>query len=58
MAPILGDSEAKLQLTGVTSVSGDASIAVIRGEPRMGYELDLKLEFSGVDETYLQDFKC
>lgn len=55
---VIGENEAKLRLSNVTSVSGDASIAVIRGEPRMGYELDLKIELTGVDETYFQDFVC
>ena len=47
-----------LQLTDIPSIEGDASIAMIRGQPRMGYELTFKLELSGVDETYFQDFQC
>jgi activator of HSP90 ATPase len=45
-----------LKLTNVLSISGDASIALIRGEPRMGYELNIKMELTGVDETYFTDF--
>lgn len=53
MAPLIGENEAILKLTDVKSISGDSSIAVIRGEPRMGYELDMKLELSGCEDTYL-----
>jgi len=47
-----------LRLTDVKSMSGEASIAVIRGEPRMGYELTIKAEFTGENETYLEGMKC
>ena len=45
-------------LTGFKEISGEASIAVIRGEPRMGYELTFKAELEGVQDTYLQGAKC
>lgn len=54
----MGEADAALRLTKVESIDGHANIAVIRGEPRMGYELSLKLEFGGVDETFFQDFNC
>jgi hypothetical protein len=53
---VFGDSESKLKLTSVVSISGEASIAVVRGEPRFGHELTLKLELTGIE--YLQDFVC
>lgn len=45
-------------LTGFKEISGEASIAVIRGEPRMGYELTFKAELEGVQDTYMQGSKC
>ena len=36
-------TDCELVLTKVLEIDGDASIAVIRGEPRMGYDLNLKL---------------
>ena len=52
------DSESKLQLTKVKSIQGEASIAVVRGEPRMGYELDLKLQLEGMKDTFLDGLVC
>ena len=37
-------------------MSGEASIAVVRGEPRMGYELSFKAELTGDADSYLADF--
>ena len=37
---------------------GEASIAVVRGEPRMGYELSLKCMFKGVEKTYMEGMSC
>ena len=51
-------SEGKLQITGFTSMEGEASIAVVRGKPRMGYELSFTIVLTGVEDTYLQDFVC
>ena len=45
--------DCKLKLSKIISISGEASIAVIRGEPRMGYELELKAELVGTDDSYL-----
>ena len=42
----------------ISDISGEASIAVVRGEPRMGYELDFTAEFEGVENTYLQGMTC
>jgi hypothetical protein len=42
----------------ISEISGEASIAVVRGEPRMGYELDLTAELEGVENTYLQGMTC
>ena len=47
------DQERKLQLTDVLKIEGEASVAVIRGQPRMGYELNLKIELTGMQDTYL-----
>ena len=53
-----GDSQRKLELTSITECKGEASIAVVRGEPRIGYELTLKCELTGVEETYMEGMKC
>jgi hypothetical protein len=45
-----------LKITGVESIDGEASIAVSRGEPRMGYELNFKLELTGL--YYLDGLLC
>ena len=45
--------EAQLKLTGFESMSGEASIAVIRTKPRIGYELTFKAILTGVENTYL-----
>ena len=45
-------------LTGFESMSGEASVACIRGQPRMGYELTFKAEMTGKADTYLQGMKC
>ena len=52
------DAESKLCIKKVTSVSGTASIAVVRGEPKMGYELELKVEMEGVETPYLDSMSC
>lgn len=31
---------------------------MIRGQPRIGYELNIKVELNGVENTYFQDFVC
>ena len=48
------DAECKLVIKKVKDVSGTASIAVVRGEPKMGYELTLKVALEGADGTYLE----
>ena len=49
--------EAKAVLKDISTISGEASIAVIRGEPRMGYELNFKAVMHGVAGTYLEDLE-
>ena len=39
-----GDSERKLELIELSNFKGEASIAVVRGEPRIGYELSFKCQ--------------
>ena len=39
-------------------MSGEASVACIRGQPRMGYELTFKAELTGMKDTYLEGMKC
>ena len=39
-------------------MEGEASIAVVRGKARMGYELTFKAEFTGLEGTYLDGLKC
>lgn len=39
-----GDDERRLALVKITEFKGEASIAVVRGEPRMGYEITLKCQ--------------
>ena len=57
---IIGENEeiGKLKLTGFKSMEGEASIAVVRGKARMGYELTFKAEFTGLEGTYLDGLKC
>ena len=43
-----GDSQRMLELTSISECKGEASIAVVRGEPRIGYELTLNCELIGV----------
>lgn len=45
-------------MENIISMSGEASIAVIRKEPRMGYELTFKVLMAGVEETYLDGLNC
>jgi activator of HSP90 ATPase len=52
------DSERKLRLFEVMKIQGEASVAVVRGQPRMGYDLTLKLELRGVEKTFLEGLKC
>lgn len=51
-------AESKLKIKKVQSVSGTASIAVVRGEPKMGYELTLKVELVGVEGTFLEGLEA
>lgn len=51
-------AESKLLVKKVKSVTGTASIAVVRGEPKMGYELTLSVTLEGVEGTYLQGMTC
>lgn len=51
-------AESKLTVKKVKSVTGTASIAVVRGEPKMGYELTLAVSLEGVEGTYLQGMAC
>lgn len=53
-----GDSERKLELTEISEFKGEASIAVVRGEPRMGYELTFKCQLTGVEKTYMEGMTC
>ena len=55
---IIGNDEAKLQLTKFESLSGEVSIACIRGQPRMGYEITFEVELTGIEGTYLDGMKC
>lgn len=48
--------EAALKITGIESIDGEASIVVSRGEPRMGYELNLKVELCGL--YFLEGMLC
>jgi hypothetical protein len=41
-------------LTDIKSIKGEASIAVVRGQPRMGYELSITAELTGVQGTYME----
>jgi activator of HSP90 ATPase len=50
----IGDDNRKLMLTDVKSISGEASIAVVRGQPRMGYDLTFTAELTGVEATYME----
>lgn len=52
------DAECKLVVKKIKKCSGTASIAVVRGEPKMGYELTLKVELEGVEGTYLEGLSC
>jgi hypothetical protein len=47
-----------LEVTSISECKGEASIAVVRGEPRIGYELTLKCELTGVKETYMEGMGC
>lgn len=42
----------------IKTITGTASIAVVRGEPKMGYELTLRASLEGVEGTYLQGMTC
>lgn len=42
----------------IKDIEGEASIAVVRGEPRTGYELTFKAELEGVEGTYLEGMTC
>ena len=39
-------------------MTGEASVAIIRQQPRMGYELTFKAVLTGVENTYLQGMEC
>jgi hypothetical protein len=43
-----------LILTDIKTIKGEASIAVVRGQPRMGYDLSFTAEMTGVEATYMQ----
>ena len=62
VAPIIikesEDAESKLVIKKFKSLSGTASIAVVRGEPKMGYELTMKVELEGLEGTYLEGMSC
>ena len=45
-------------LTGFKSMTGEASVAIIRQEPRMGYELTFKAVLTGAENTFLQGMEC
>ena len=45
-------------MTKVVQISGEASIAVVRGEPRMGYELNMRVQLDGLKDTYLEGLTC
>lgn len=51
---VIGDSNRKLMLTDIKTIKGEASIAVVRGQPRMGYELSITAELTGVEGTYME----
>lgn len=51
-------AESKLCVKKVLSATGTASIAVVRGEPKMGYELNIKVDLEGVENTYLDGLTC
>ena len=53
---IFGDSNRKLKLTGISKIEGEASIAVVRGNPRMGYDLSFTAELEGIE--YLEGLTC
>ena len=42
----------------MSEFKGEASIAVVRGEPRMGYEISFKCELTGVEKTYMEGMNC
>ena len=50
--------ESKLKLINIKEISGEASIAVVRGEPRMGYDIDFTAEFEGIENSYLYGMTC
>jgi hypothetical protein len=50
----LGDSNRSLLLSGIKTIKGEASIAVVRGQPRMGYDLSITAELTGVNGTYME----
>ena len=39
-------------------MDGFLNLAMIRGEPRMGFELSFKATLTGVENTYLQGMTC
>ena len=47
-----------MKVLEIATISGDASIAVIRKEPRMGYELNMKVSLVGLENTYLDGLEC
>jgi len=55
---IFGNNDAKLQLTKFESLTGEISVACVRGEPRMGYEINFEAELTGVKDTYLEGMIC
>lgn len=52
------DAESKLVVKKITTLTGTASIAVVRGEPKMGYELTVRVALEGVEGTFLEGLSC
>ena len=53
---LLGEENSKLILSEIKDISGEASIAVVRGKERIGYELTFTSVFSG--EGDLEGLEC
>jgi len=48
-----GKEAQQLKLTDVEDIEGFCNLAIVRGDPRMGFELTFKATLTGVDDTYL-----
>ena len=53
---LVGEQNSKLKLKEIKEISGEASIAVVRGKERIGYELTFTSVFSG--EGDLEGLEC